>query len=338
MTGSTATKSVSVSLTGRQVITLIVNESSNGTIKRPRRLGRRPSAVHLVRRRPRVAHSGARSSSCSPMKVNRALVLRLLPDVAKKLAAKEKPMNVESLKRLSKALAVLAVAATIVSPIPNSARPRLQTRPRRSVPTEARRTVRHQRIRVVGACDGVVRGRLPAWRQLGDHRITDLVARPGREGYQMVYGVPIIPARAACRRGRDRRYNSHFTKLAQALDSHGQGQAILRLGWSSVAAGTRAVKSPQDAANSPRTGATSSRRCGRSLPDSVRLEPDLGLAERRPHARVSGRLLRQLHRHRHLRPVGSRTTPTPPPAGTTSRTRSGAASGIATSRTLTESR
>lgn len=51
-------------------------------------------------------------------------------------------------------------------------------------------------------------------------------------GYNVEYSVPIIPSSGgSLQEGANGAYNSHFQKLAQTLVSHGQGNAILRLGW-----------------------------------------------------------------------------------------------------------
>ena len=50
--------------------------------------------------------------------------------------------------------------------------------------------------------------------------------------YNVEYSVPIIPATGGTlQEGAAGAYNSHFQKLAQTLVAHGQGNAILRLGW-----------------------------------------------------------------------------------------------------------
>lgn len=50
--------------------------------------------------------------------------------------------------------------------------------------------------------------------------------------YSVEYSVPIIPATGgSLQEGAAGAYNSHFRKLAQTLVAHGQGNAILRLGW-----------------------------------------------------------------------------------------------------------
>ena len=50
--------------------------------------------------------------------------------------------------------------------------------------------------------------------------------------YNVEYSVPIIPASGGTlQEGAAGAYNGHFQKLAQTLVGHGQGNAILRLGW-----------------------------------------------------------------------------------------------------------
>ncbi|MDQ2968350.1 MAG: hypothetical protein M3R37_08550, partial [Actinomycetota bacterium] len=50
--------------------------------------------------------------------------------------------------------------------------------------------------------------------------------------YAVEYSVPIIPdTGGTLQEGATGAYNSHFQKLAQTLVAHGQGNAILRLGW-----------------------------------------------------------------------------------------------------------
>jgi hypothetical protein len=50
--------------------------------------------------------------------------------------------------------------------------------------------------------------------------------------YTVEYSVPIIPqSGGTLKEGAAGAYNSHFQKLAQTLVAHGQGNAILRLGW-----------------------------------------------------------------------------------------------------------
>ena len=54
-------------------------------------------------------------------------------------------------------------------------------------------------------------------------------------GYRMVYGVALLPTRKGDRStiaaGARGRYNRHYRQLAENLVAHGQGNAILRLGW-----------------------------------------------------------------------------------------------------------
>ena len=50
--------------------------------------------------------------------------------------------------------------------------------------------------------------------------------------YTVEYSVPIIPSSGgSLQEGATGAYNAHFQKLAQTLVAHGQGNAILRLGW-----------------------------------------------------------------------------------------------------------
>lgn len=51
-------------------------------------------------------------------------------------------------------------------------------------------------------------------------------------GYQMIWGVPILPAsNASLAQGATGAYDSHFLTLAKALVAQGQGGSIIRLGW-----------------------------------------------------------------------------------------------------------
>jgi hypothetical protein len=71
------------------------------------------------------------------------------------------------------------------------------------------------------------------------------------KGYQMVYGVPIIPdTGGSLSEGASGAYNDHFRKLAQNLVATGQGDATLRLGWEFGGGWYHwAIKNAADAAN-----------------------------------------------------------------------------------------
>jgi hypothetical protein len=50
--------------------------------------------------------------------------------------------------------------------------------------------------------------------------------------YEVVYSVPLIPQTGgSLQQGASGAYDSHFVTLAQTLVSHGDGNAVLRLGW-----------------------------------------------------------------------------------------------------------
>nr|WP_269328717.1 glycosyl hydrolase [Kineosporia babensis] len=53
------------------------------------------------------------------------------------------------------------------------------------------------------------------------------------QGYRMVYGVAMLPTRqsSSIRAGARGEYNHHYRRLAENLVAHGQGNAVIRLGW-----------------------------------------------------------------------------------------------------------
>jgi hypothetical protein len=58
-------------------------------------------------------------------------------------------------------------------------------------------------------------------------------AREWRDSpYRIVYSVPLIPSSGgSLQEGASGAYNHHFAALARGLVSHGEGDAVLRLGW-----------------------------------------------------------------------------------------------------------
>ena len=69
-----------------------------------------------------------------------------------------------------------------------------------------------------------------SWQSISDP--TWPLAQWSGRGYQMIWGVPILPdSGASLAAGASGSYDQYFSALAQNLVSAGQGQSIIRLGW-----------------------------------------------------------------------------------------------------------
>ena len=51
--------------------------------------------------------------------------------------------------------------------------------------------------------------------------------------YRLIYSIPMVPTDGVSRlkAGSRGAYNKHFKQIAEILVSHGQGNAVIRLGW-----------------------------------------------------------------------------------------------------------